>query len=390
MTDIIIVVFLILFILVLIGLFTYLYLKSKNDNNDDEEPKFTDKETRLLNEAKKYDTDVNSSVNSKVDQVKSDIDTRYNEMGGNFYKDVYGEIKDRVSKDPNYTKDTPVFDFIKQQTDDNLSQLSSLKISYDDISQKMGNFAVAQNELIIGNSDDADKRIKIINDVETNTNLKICNNNEPKTCYKMYVDANNDMRISKETSSGNNSDGRIILGNDALAIDSSSTNAGVYHKNTFFKITDLSDKSTHVGYTPTPVHNNVWLTNYNAIRMQMTKPQQKKMFEMSNSATYIPITIIDKSTLTVDGTTQASPSGELQLRIGTTDYIVYPYSKHLQPVIVDNPTSTRTSTLYRTSTTNFGSDDSTSDVVAGPLLMTQNKQINHSGQTYLVNYVAMN
>lgn len=387
MTDTIIVVFFILFLLILIGLFTYLYLKSKNDNDDNEEPTFTDKETRLLNEAKKYDTDLNSSISSTVDKVKADVDTKYNEMGGDFYKNIYTSIKDDVTNDPNYTNDTPIFDFIKQRTE---STLSSLRTDYDELSNKMGNFAIAQNELIIGNSEDTNKRIKIINDVETNTNLKICNNSDPKTCYKMYVDSNNDMRIAKETASGSNPDGRIILGNDALAIDSSSDKGGVYHKNTFFKITDLSDTGTHVGYTPTPVHNNVWLTNYNAIRMQMTKPQQKKMFEMSNSSTYIPITIMDKSTLTVDGNVQASPSGELQLRVGTTDYIVYPYTKHLQPVIVDNPTSTRSSTLYRTTTTHVGTDDSTSDVVSGPVLMTQNKTISHSGTTYLINYVAMN
>ena len=259
------------------------------------------------------------------------------------------------------------------------TDVANLKSRMD--TNTMSNFLnTKENDLIIGNKDEVDNRIKLISDVETKMNLSICNNETPKVCYNMFVDENDDLRIAKS----DDREGRVIIGNDALIVDSrTDSNKGIYHKNGLYQISDIVDYTNKQQYYVGNTDIQTYIPNYVHIRNNLSKQQQANLldYESGNGNVNIPVVIEEKTALL---------TGEKALTIrdsGTDRYfIAYPFSRHLQPVIID--TQSDGTMLKRTSVlgTEFGTAN-TANTIDKNLLRSGHFTLDVSGTTYQVNYV---
>ena len=227
--------------------------------------KFTHKELKVLDEAKSYDTTLKSqiidenisSLTSNVNTISASMDSVNSNLEGvnmDFLKGIYTEFESNAIQTSNLIDSIKNSEFYKYDFNDNI------------------------HSYIIGaNTEDQSKhRIDLINNIEINTNLKICDKDK-SDCFNFKVDDQGNLKIAKD-----GGDGRIFLGNinndditsrqvimPLYTIKASSTN-GLY------SIEGFSNGPSIKKISP-PTNNINWYIGYDSIHT-MSSADQKRLY----------------------------------------------------------------------------------------------------------------
>ena len=317
--------------------------------------KFTHKELKVLDEAKSYDTTLKSqiidenisSLTSNVNTISASMDSVNSNLEGvnmDFLKGIYTEFESNAIQTSNLIDSIKNSEFYKYDFNNDI------------------------HSYIIGaNTDDQSKhRIDLINNIEINTNLKICDKYK-SDCFNFKVDDQGNLKIAKD-----GGDGRILLGNidditTMSGYDATTHNKGIFYKNGLYTIEPFSSGPSIKKITP-PTNNINWYIGYDSIHT-MSSADQKRLYNKIQADKAAGKTGVDLPLVIheITGTDLTNIANFKSLKI-TTDgteknYYIKPFTKILQPLLLNNGIDPITYHSEQTNTT--GSDNTVSSTFSG-------------------------